>query len=33
MPITDQVCGILFDRVSPRQALERLMTRDLKSEA
>jgi glycerol-3-phosphate dehydrogenase (NAD(P)+) len=33
MPITDQVCGILFQGVKPREALERLMTRDLKSEA
>ena len=33
MPITDQVCGILFQGVKPRDALERLMTRDLKSEA
>ncbi len=33
MPITDQVCGILFEGRRPGEALERLMSRDLKSEA
>ena len=32
LPLTEQVCEILSGRTSPRQALERLMTRDLKSE-
>ncbi len=33
LPITDQVCAMLFDGRSPREALQALMTRDLKSEA
>jgi glycerol-3-phosphate dehydrogenase (NAD(P)+) len=33
LPITEQVCAMLFDRLSPRDALGRLMTRDLKSES
>ena len=32
LPITEQVCAILYERRSPRQALESLMTRELKSE-
>ncbi|NOT34114.1 MAG: NAD(P)-dependent glycerol-3-phosphate dehydrogenase [Candidatus Eisenbacteria bacterium] len=32
LPITEQVCAILFDGVAPARALEALMTRDLKSE-
>jgi len=32
LPITDQVCAILLDGLSPREALMTLMTRDLKSE-
>ncbi len=32
LPITEQVCAILFDGITPRQALDALMTRDLKSE-
>jgi glycerol-3-phosphate dehydrogenase (NAD(P)+) len=32
LPITEQVCEILFEGVSPERALEVLMTRDLKSE-
>jgi glycerol-3-phosphate dehydrogenase (NAD(P)+) len=32
LPITGQVCAILFEGVTPRQALDALMTRDLKSE-
>jgi len=32
LPITDQVCAILLDGLSPREALTALMTRDLKSE-
>ena len=33
LPITDQVCALLFDGRSPRDALQALMTRDLRSEA
>ena len=33
LPITEQVCGILFEGRSPRQALEALMARDLRSES
>jgi glycerol-3-phosphate dehydrogenase (NAD(P)+) len=33
MPITEQVCGILFEGRKPLDALERLMARDLKREA
>jgi glycerol-3-phosphate dehydrogenase (NAD(P)+) len=33
LPITDQVCALLFDGRSPREALQALMTRDLRSEA
>ncbi len=32
LPITEQVCAILIEGKSPRQALESLMTRELKSE-
>ena len=32
LPITEQVCGMLFEARSPREALQALMTRDLKSE-
>ena len=32
LPITDQVCAMLFEQRSPREALQALMTRDLKSE-
>jgi glycerol-3-phosphate dehydrogenase (NAD(P)+) len=32
LPITEQVCAMLFDGRSPREALQTLMTRDLKSE-
>jgi glycerol-3-phosphate dehydrogenase (NAD(P)+) len=32
LPITEQVCALLFDGRSPREALHALMTRDLKSE-
>jgi glycerol-3-phosphate dehydrogenase (NAD(P)+) len=32
LPITEQVCAILVDGKSPRQALETLMSRELKSE-
>ena len=32
LPITDQVCAILLEGRSPREALESLMARDLKSE-
>ncbi len=32
LPITEQVCAILFEGRSPQQALEGLMSRDLKSE-
>ena len=32
LPITDQVCAMLFDGRSPREALQALMSRDLKSE-
>ncbi|MFI5370021.1 MAG: NAD(P)H-dependent glycerol-3-phosphate dehydrogenase [Candidatus Eisenbacteria bacterium] len=32
LPITGQVCAILFEGSTPRQALDALMTRDLKSE-
>ncbi len=33
LPITEQVCAMLFDGRSPREAMQVLMTRDLKSEA
>jgi glycerol-3-phosphate dehydrogenase (NAD(P)+) len=33
LPITDQVCGLLFEGRSPREAIQALMTRDLKREA
>lgn len=33
MPIADQVCALLFEGRSPREALGALMTRDLKREA
>lgn len=32
MPITEQVCAMLFDGRGPREAMQALMTRDLKSE-
>ena len=32
LPITEQVCAILFEDRTPRQALDALMTRDLKRE-
>ena len=32
LPITDQICALLFEGRSPREALQALMTRDLKSE-
>jgi glycerol-3-phosphate dehydrogenase (NAD(P)+) len=32
MPITEQVCAMLFENRAPREALQALMTRDLKSE-
>ena len=32
LPITEQVCAMLFEGRSPREALQSLMTRDLKSE-
>jgi glycerol-3-phosphate dehydrogenase (NAD(P)+) len=32
LPITEQVCEMLFEGRSPREALQSLMTRDLKSE-
>jgi glycerol-3-phosphate dehydrogenase (NAD(P)+) len=32
LPITEQVCAMLFEGRSPREALQTLMTRDLKSE-
>jgi glycerol-3-phosphate dehydrogenase (NAD(P)+) len=32
LPITEQVCAILFEGRTPRQALDALMTRDLKRE-
>jgi glycerol-3-phosphate dehydrogenase (NAD(P)+) len=32
LPITDQVCALLLEGRSPREALEALMSRDLKSE-
>jgi glycerol-3-phosphate dehydrogenase (NAD(P)+) len=32
LPITEQVCALLFEGRSPREALHALMTRDLKSE-
>ena len=32
LPITEQVCAMLFEDRSPREALQALMTRDLKSE-
>jgi glycerol-3-phosphate dehydrogenase (NAD(P)+) len=33
MPITDTVCAVLEQRLSPRQALEQLLARDPKREA
>jgi glycerol-3-phosphate dehydrogenase (NAD(P)+) len=33
MPITEQVCALLFEGRSPREALQALMTRDLRSES
>ncbi len=33
MPITEAVCAVLDERVSPRQALEKLLSRDPKREA
>jgi glycerol-3-phosphate dehydrogenase (NAD(P)+) len=33
LPITEQVCAMLFEGRGPREALQALMTRDLKSEA
>jgi len=32
MPITEQVCALLFEGREPREALQALMTRDLRSE-
>jgi glycerol-3-phosphate dehydrogenase (NAD(P)+) len=32
LPITEQVCALLFERRSPREALQALMARDLKRE-
>ena len=32
LPITEQVCALLFEERSPRDALQALMTRDLRSE-
>ena len=32
LPITEQVCAIVLEGKSPREALEALMSRDLKSE-
>ena len=32
LPITEQVCALMFEGKSPREALHALMTRDLKSE-
>jgi glycerol-3-phosphate dehydrogenase (NAD(P)+) len=32
LPITDQVCALMFDGRSPREALDALMSRDLRSE-
>jgi glycerol-3-phosphate dehydrogenase (NAD(P)+) len=32
LPITEQVCAVLLEGRSPREALQALMTRDLKSE-
>ena len=32
LPITEQVCAMLFEDRSPRESLQALMTRDLKSE-
>jgi glycerol-3-phosphate dehydrogenase (NAD(P)+) len=32
LPITEQVCAMLFEARSPRESLQALMTRDLKSE-
>jgi glycerol-3-phosphate dehydrogenase (NAD(P)+) len=32
LPITEQMCAILYEGLDPRQALEALMTRELKSE-
>ena len=33
LPITEQVCALLFEGRGPREALQALMTRDLRSEA
>ena len=33
LPITEQVCALLFEGRAPREALQALMTRDLKREA
>ena len=33
LPITEQVCAMLFDGRSPRDAMRALMARDLKREA
>lgn len=33
LPLTDQVCEILFERRDPREALQALMSRDLRSES
>jgi len=33
MPITEQVCALMFEGRSPRMALDALMSRDLRSEA
>ena len=32
LPITDQICAVLFERRSPREALQSLMARDPKRE-
>jgi glycerol-3-phosphate dehydrogenase (NAD(P)+) len=32
LPITEQVCALLFEGRSPREAMQALMTRDLKRE-
>ena len=32
MPITEQVCDVLFNAKAPREAVPELMTRELKSE-
>lgn len=33
LPITEEVCALMFDGRTPREAMERLMTRDLRREA